>query len=328
MLSHDDLRSELISRLPDLATWTGGRMEGLDGGPATAVLAAGVVQLAEGNAGELGSPGLEAIVERFTRPVFLVQDGTYAPPKDSAGESETILALLAKAVTGIQAAIPSVGRVDLRNHRFGWVGTGWMVGPNVAVTNRHVAQEFATAAPNGTFGFRAAADRREVKAAIDWRREYQRPDEHVVKVDEVMWIEPDGGHDVALLHVSDTDEDGAATPHPIPLMAEAEIADTLAEWVAVIGYPEQSPYNDLLDQQRIFDGIYGVKRLAPGTIMSLNNDSGTLEHDATTLGGNSGSVLVHLASGKAVGLHFGGIEGESNQAVQASVVADLIAQHT
>jgi len=203
-----------------------------------------------------------------------------------------------------------------------------MVGANVAVTNRHVAQEFAAAAADGKFAFRAAADGREVKASIDWRREYQRPAESVVKVDEVIWIEPDGGYDVALLHVSATDEDGAATPPPIPLMSAPEIADTLAEWVAVIGYPEQSPYNDLLDQQRIFDGIYGVKRLAPGTIMSLNNDSGTLEHDATTLGGNSGSVLVHLASGKAVGLHFGGIEGESNQAVQASVVADLIAQHT
>lgn len=328
VLSHDELRRELINRMPDLAAQAGGQMEGLDGGAATSLLEEGVALLAEGVSSGLGGLGLEAIVERFTRPVLLVQDGTYTPPKDSVGESEVILALLAKAETAIKATIPCVGRVDLRNHRLDWVGTGWMVAPNVAVTNRHVAQEFGAATSNGQFGFRAASGGREVKATLDWRREYQRPAESVVKVDEVIWIEPDDAYDVALLHVPDTDVDGGATPPPIPLMSRQEITDALSDWVAVIGYPAQSPYNNLEDQQRIFDGIYGVKRLAPGTIMSITNDSGTFEHNATTLGGNSGSVVLHLDTGKAMGLHFGGIEGESNQAVQASVVSDLIAQHT
>jgi endonuclease G len=52
-----------------------------------------------------------------------------------------------------------------------------------------------------------------------------------------------------------------------------------------------------------------------------------LDHDATTLGGNSGSVVIDLTSGKAAALHFGGIEGERNQAVQAPRVQQILAEH-
>src|SRR6188508_1768905 len=42
----------------------------------------------------------------------------------------------------LEGALPSAGRVDLRNHRLDWVGTAWVVGPDLLVTNRHVAREF------------------------------------------------------------------------------------------------------------------------------------------------------------------------------------------
>jgi hypothetical protein len=69
--------------------------------------------------------------------------------------------------------------------------------------------------------------------------------------------------------------------------------------------------------------VYNAKRLAPGQITAV---AGTdiLYHDATTLGGNSGSVLVDLESGKAMALHFGGIEGQRNQAVQAPRVRQVL----
>jgi hypothetical protein len=38
-------------------------------------------------------------------------------------------------------------------------------------------------------------------------------------------------------------------------------------------------------------------------------------------------VVLHLDSGKALGLHYGGYEGRRNMAVQAWVVADLLARH-
>jgi endonuclease G len=110
-------------------------------------------------------------------------------------------------------------------------------------------------------------------------------------------------------------------------MAQADVDASVGKWVAVIGYPAQSSFNDLADQQRIFDGIYNVKRVAPGTVMSVSPD-GLLNHDATTLGGNSGSVVMDLETGQAVALHFGGFEGDRNMSVQAPVVADRLAAHT
>jgi hypothetical protein len=47
-------------------------------------------------------------------------------------------------------------------------------------------------------------------------------------------------------------------------------------------------------------------------------------HDCTTLGGNSGSVVLDVKTGEAVGLHFAGLYRESNRAVRASVVSDYI----
>ena len=52
-----------------------------------------------------------------------------------------------------------------------------------------------------------------------------------------------------------------------------------------------------------------------------------MHHDATTLGGNSGSAVLDLASGKAMALHFGGIQGDRNEAVQAPRMRELLAQH-
>jgi endonuclease G, mitochondrial len=49
--------------------------------------------------------------------------------------------------------------------------------------------------------------------------------------------------------------------------------------------------------------------------------AGTLTHDCSTLGGNSGSVVLSLDTGQAVGLHFAGRFLEANFAVPSSVVA-------
>jgi len=162
-----------------------------------------------------------------------------------------------------------------------------------------------------------------VKATVDLRREYNSADESLVRVHEVLWIEPSDGPDVALLRIATEDEDGRALPEPVPLMTQDEVDLSLESWVAVAGYPARSPYNSLADQQRIFDGVYGVKRLAPGTVIAVTSH-GQLAHDATTLGGNSGSLVLDLMTGKAVGLHYGGIEGDRNQAVQAPIVQDRL----
>jgi len=52
-----------------------------------------------------------------------------------------------------------------------------------------------------------------------------------------------------------------------------------------------------------------------------------LQHDATTLGGNSGSVLIDLKTGAAAGVHFRGVYRKANYAVRASELAKLLAKH-
>jgi hypothetical protein len=81
-----------------------------------------------------------------------------------------------------------------------------------------------------------------------------------------------------------------------------------------IGYPGPPNIQALQkDSDKIFDMLfkktYGCKRLAPGKVLSgpRNNQELKLSHDATTLGGNSGSViLVNSTENIASGLHYGG----------------------
>ena len=331
VVTHDqDLLTELLDRQGELemAAPARGGLESLEGGAVS--LSGGLDRMREGTYVDGEDGGAEAIVLRFTRPVFLVQGSVVTAPADVAtfagGESAVISDRMTAAAPYLGSAIPSVGRINLANHRMAWCGTGWIVHPEIAVTNRHVAEFFA-ARNGGAFPFRAAEGGRFVKASIDWRREYARPDESVVRAEEVLWIEPDEGPDLALIRIRATDDDGNVTPGLIPLMSQADVDASVGSWVAVIGYPARSPYNDLADQQRIFDGIYDVKRVAPGTVMAVTPD-GRLNHDATTLGGNSGSVVMDMATGQAVALHFGGYEGDRNMAVQAPVVADRLAAHT
>jgi endonuclease G len=202
-----------------------------------------------------------------------------------------------------------------------------MVGPDIAVTNRHVAREFAFERDGG-FHFRQEFGLPPVRASVDWRREYLGAAQSLFRVEEILWIEPEGSLDMALLRVSAHGEDGEPQPPPVSLMTREEIDGAgVGSWVAVIGYPAYDSRNDAADQQRIFDGIYDVKRLAPGKVTAIAATD-VLNHDATTLGGNSGSVVVHLDSGKAMALHFGGVQGDRNWAVQAPCVHDAVTRVT
>lgn len=328
LFSDTNLAAEFLDRFPEIAArqpGPGGRFEGFDDiGRSVDEAARAVRSMAEGSwSGQ--DAGLEAIIERFTRPVYLVRKSTFGPPPDDFPDSEEIEQRLAGARAGLEAAIPSTGRIDLRNHRMTWAGTGWLVGPTLAVTNRHVAELFARTGHQG-FAFRRAFDGRQVRATVDWRRELGEPDESRFPVEDVLWIEPEGGPDMALLRLAETGESREPAPPAITLMSENELtAAGVGGWIAVIGYPARDSRNDAADQQRIFDGIYDVKRLAVGRLTGLA--AGLVSHDATTLGGNSGSALIDLRTGKAAALHFGGLPGESNYAVPAPLIARMVNDH-
>jgi endonuclease G len=328
VFKESDIKDEFLDRFEELRSHagSGGGLEGLEGGLSRDDAAEVAESMAEGSYTPGSATGVEAIIERFIRPVYLVQDATFAVPPDTFPESEVIAGKLGIARASVEGAIPSVGRIDLRNHRLDWVGTAWMVGPDLAVTNRHVASEFA-GSDGGRFVFQKNFDGSTVAATMDWRHEFQRGHESRFRIKEVLWIEPPGSVDVALLRIATQSEDGEGAPPPIALMTHDELrAAPPGEWVTVVGYPAFDSRNDAADQQRIFDGNFNVKRLAPGQITFLS-DQPVLFHDATTLGGNSGSVVFDLSTGKAAGLHFGGIQGQRNEAVQAWRLQEIIREH-
>lgn len=329
VFSDDGLRDEFLDRFAELrekaVARAAGDLESLDvlpplgRGLSTDAARSAVTDMREGiYAGS--DPALEAIVERFTRPVYLVQESRYHRPQDFE-DSEQIADRLETARPAVEPTIPSVGRIDLRNGLKPWAGTGWVVAPGIVATNRHVAEEFAQGTATGGFTFKRHFPAPPVAATLDWFHEFDGTVESRFPVREVLWIEPSNSVDVALLRI-DRGENAEEQPPPLTLLDEADLH--VGMWVSVIGYPARSPWNSQSDQQRIFDGIYEVKRLAPGKVTATNSAQGLLDHDATTLGGNSGSAVVELESGKVAAIHFGGVEGKSNHAVQAPRLAEIV----
>lgn len=269
----------------------------------------------EGFEGVLQGSEAESIIKLFGRPVLAIRAGTFDSPA-----SETLRARLERARSLLNAVIPSVGRIEVKNHpTYDWVGTAWLVGPEMIVTNRHVAETFSRQNGSG-FVFRKNNWGRTIGARIDFIEEYQQPHEAEFKVEEIRFIEPDGGPDLALLRIEvDDDLDGRS---PIGLADEA----LAGRDVAVIGYPARdSRIPEPKVMERIFGDVFDVKRLAPGKITKVS--AGEVEHDCSTLGGNSGSVVLDLESGKAVGLHFAGKYKTANYAVPAHIVRDRVDRH-
>jgi len=67
--------------------------------------------------------------------------------------------------------------------------------------------------------------------------------------------------------------------------------------------------------RRIFSGVYDVKRLQPGVVREEQPRARRFSHDASTLGGNSGSCVLDLQTHSVVGLHYSGRYLRANYAV-------------
>jgi endonuclease G len=261
---------------------------------------------------------LETIVLRTGRPVLaVVDDGIQLQFNDV--ESEVWRSRLEAVSAMLRDAVRAVGRVEVTGHpHFEWIGTAWLVAPDVVVTNRHVAGEFGRSRGNG-FSFRIGATGQRMGSSIDFREEIGRSATAEFNVLDILHIEGDDGPDVALLKVARKSGELALAS---PLVLRAAAVEPKQQ-VAVIGYPARDsriPEPDLM--RRIFGDVYDKKRLAPGTITGKNG--GTVTHDCSTLGGNSGSVVLDLKTGQAVALHFAGRFLEANFAVAAPLIAERL----
>jgi endonuclease G len=255
---------------------------------------------------------LETIVLRTGRPVLAILRNE-AQLIFTDPESQVWKQRLQTAAAHLVSAAQAVGRIEVEGHSLAWLGTGWLVAPNVIVTNRHVAGEFGRRKGDG-FVFKQAFAGGSMAASIDFLEEFGRTESATFAIEDILHIEDSSGPDLAFLKVTQVAGLNLATP----IALSAEPAEE--EMVAVIGYPARDsriPDQPLMDQ--IFGDVYDKKRLAPGVVTRVEGSS--ILHDCSTLGGNSGSVVLSLGSGEAVGLHFAGRFLQANFAVASTVVA-------
>ncbi len=249
--------------------------------------------------------GLEAIILPRIRPVALIIGDSNYDDLPSPWEILNPPDIKQK----LRALFPCVGRVELLNNPLvPYAGTAFIVGNGRLMTNRHVAQLFSQ-------GLGTKIVYRNGGAAIDFKHQQdsQASDSHQLVVKKVEMIHP--YWDMAILNV-----DGLPTGQMLKLsVKKPEELD--GRDVVVVGYPAQDPRNDFKVQDEVFNGIYNVKRLQPGKvrprakIQSFETLVNAITHDASTLGGNSGSVVIDIETGEVVALHFGGVYLEANYGV-------------
>ncbi|GLF93144.1 trypsin-like peptidase domain-containing protein [Streptomyces yaizuensis] len=269
--------------------------------------AAGLEKLAGGRADEIRddeSFGMEAIVLLEGRPAILVENQDFAA---QGGD----WAVLDERRDAIRRSIARVGRVEVGGHpSLDWLGTAFVVGDDVVMTNRHVAAEFARQDGAG-WTFQGGMSAR-ITPGEDCPGPSATAGGPAYRVAGVIGIHPD--LDLALLRI---EPDPVAGPPPTPFAVAATGPGALeGRPVYCVGYPAyDGRRNEPAAMRRIFMDVYNVKRLQPGTVTELLPGGAVLAHDCSTLGGNSGSPVVDLFDERVVGLHFGGRYGVGNYAV-------------
>ncbi|MDC6366654.1 MULTISPECIES: DNA/RNA non-specific endonuclease [Flavobacteriaceae] len=218
----------------------------------------------------------------------------------------------------LESIIPSVGRIEVPNiSNMAFAGTGFIVGENLIMTNRHVAELFSYG-----LGIKGLNFIPGQVAGIDFKEEKNSEPNNEFYLDflSVEMIHP--YWDMALIKVAGIRGDRK----PVRLSTE-EIPNLINRNIAVIGYPGIDNRVPAEKLKKVFNGVFNIKRLLPGkitgtrTIRSYDNVVQSLAHNSTTMPGASGSILVDLTTGDAVGLHFAGRYLDSNFAVPTRQLA-------
>jgi endonuclease G len=203
----------------------------------------------------------------------------------------------------VKYSLYSVGRIDrLDGKSSEALATGFVVAPGVLATNTHVLDALS------------ANERRleRNQAAVLFGQEYGVvPDIPAVAITGVLAVHP--SLDMCLLKIEDTDR---------PSWQIEGKMQSRGSRIAAIGYPQDDPRSPVF-RDVIFENHYGVKRGAPGEVRGVGVNA--VFHDCSTLGGNSGSPLVDLDSGKVVGIHRDGpLFLFRNEAVDGQSLASFV----
>lgn len=247
---------------------------------------------------------VQAIVTVLARPAILVQDGHFFPA------SQPWTDVLEQHRVAIEAVFPRVGRVTVTGHpRLSWVGTAWLAAEQVLMTNRHVAAEFASN-QGAQWSFMTG-----MSAGVDYREPWPVAPPGTWPIVEIVGVHET--FDLALLRCDASSGPGFPAT-PLTIAAQPNLV--AGTQVYVVGYPAADSRSDPVEMRQVFAGVYDVKRLQPGAVQSVS--AGEVEHDCSTLGGNSGSCVVDLATSEVVGLHARGQYHVGNFAIALWELAD------
>ncbi len=254
---------------------------------------------------------LEAIIIPDKRPAIDIVDGTY-----TAAHASWLHLNEPATLARLETTFPSIGRVEIPGHPTApYGGTAFVVGEGLLMTNRHVAELFAGGL--GTRGLHFIPGR---GGAVDFHRERGDTAHEPISATRLLMVHP--FWDMALFEI-----DGLPAGHRPLTLEITDPEEFVGRDIAVVGYPAFDVRNPHDVQHSVFGGAYGIKRLQPGKmrgrarINSYDRIVSAPTHDSSTLGGNSGSCVIDIASGRVIALHFGGRYLQANYAVAAGDLA-------
>jgi hypothetical protein len=280
---------------------------------------------------------LEAVVRADgTRPSLLVRSGAVDPVQRLAASWTRQLTAAGDELTRAAAAI---GRVE-PTHPSGsdFFGTCWVVDHRngLVLTNRHVLDAMVERLPHAvaraTTGFRVLDG-----AFVDFAAESGSADVRRYRIVEATPPQVNGTGfarlDAAVLRIEPLPDGPQEVPEALTVSADPDGPLGHLASYCIVGYPARPVYQSGIIEgvdwawvtRTLFGNEYGVKRLAPGMthrpLGSLPGDKRrwVFGHDATTLGGNSGSPALAWTGG-AFGLHFAGRSIDTNCAHAVSAI--------
>lgn len=281
---------------------------------------------------------LEAVIRTDgTRPSLLVRGSQVDAEHPLAGgwkddliATREIVRARAKAIGRIQPAGGSPSN---------FYGTGWLVkkindAAGLVLTNNHVLDAMKSRLPAGSLT--EANGKYTVKggaAVIDFAAESGSVDARRFNIIEATPTPIPGPYfeyfDAAVMKIARIDSESPELADPIPVVADIDGPQGAFSSFCLIGYPAQPEIQSGIHNgvdwtwvtNTLFGGRFGVKRLAPATAhrplgtITADAKQWVFGHDATTLGGNSGSpVIAWKNGGFGFGLHFAGTDTASNYA--------------
>jgi len=278
---------------------------------------------------------LEALVQLVGRPAIRVEGGTIDPDHPQLDEWQAPYVI---ARPEIDSTFASIGRIDRDGVH---VGTGIVVAEGLVMTNRHVIEEFAAPVPTRTAPKRWIMESGVV--TIDFSDAADGSKAFAIKgiveagADPILRDVNFANLDVALLEVETSNAAGMELPGALCVIQNAAVIERPNQ-LYVVGYPARPtvlPFDaegrvrmDVAERLReVFGMKYGRKYFSPGVVsgplgtLADDTKSWVFNHDATTLGGSSGSAAIYLGDPVAiVGLHFAGDWLRANHAHSLSAV--------